>query len=356
VRGMSGDITIDFSPSKQVWDAFLSEFGVGNLQQSYEYGEVAKMINSHTRVVRLLALEGDTPVGLAQARYNRRFGFGGRLEIGGVYGYGPVVGDSFDKDRVLIELITSMERLAVKDRVCESFVFTLERIDVLERLGYAFEKTFNVYRVGLQNGIEDLWRRIAHNKRRNIKKAQSHGVDVICSTKLGDLDAFYEMHALSGKRIGFVPHPHGYFASFLKVFGVSGRVRVFLAFFGGKPVAGVFVVVHGDTAYALGAGSRKEAWCVRPNDIVHWKAMEWACNEGLSYYHMGFVSEPPPSQGSEGWGLWRWKREWNGTLQNVHVYHKVLMPRFKKFLLNPYEKVYNIASKLRFYLSRDDLL
>jgi hypothetical protein len=348
---MRSDILIDPDPSQCEWEAFLSGFGLGNLQQCYEYGEVAKIINPHTRVVRLLAFNEDTPVGLAQAKYNTRFGFGDRVEVGGVYGYGPVIGDSVDNNRIVSELITSLERSTVKDRVCESFIFTLKRTDVLERLGYALKKTFNVYKVGLQKGVEELWKRIAHNKRRNIKKAESHGVNVICSTKYEDLNAFYEMHALSGKRAGFIPHSHGYFASFHKVFSASGRARVFLSVFGNRPVAGVFVVVHGDTAYALGAGSREEVWYVRPNDILHWKAMEWACNEGLSYYHMGFVSEPPPSKSSMGWGLWRWKREWNGVLENVHVYHKVLMPKFKKFFLNPYEKIYNIAGKLRFYLS-----
>ena len=76
--------------------------------------------------------------------------------------------------------------------------------------------------------------------------------------------------------------------------------------------------------------------------------MEWACKNGLSYYHMGYVSEPPPTEGSDGWGLWRWKREWNGVLEKVFVYHKVLMPRFRKFILKPYEKIYNWKMKLGF--------
>ena len=339
------DIKVVENPSKNDWDSFLGKICSGNLQQSFEYGEVAKMVNPHTRVVRLLAVNEGVPVGLSQARYNRRFGFGDRLEVGGVYGFGPVVDDVAGKEKVFGELISCLEKQAKKDRVSEVFIFYKEKIDLLAEYGYALENSFNVYKVYLGKNVEELWKRIAHNKRRNIKKAQSQGVNVICSESCDDLASFYEMHVLAGKRAGFAPHPFNYFSSFLKVFGSSGRAKVFLALYEGRPVAGVFVVFHGDTAYALGAGSREEVWQVRPNDVLHWKAMEWACNNGFSYYHMGYVSEPPPTEGSEGWGLWRWKREWNGILERVFVYHKVLMPRFRKFIINPYEKIYSLTRK-----------
>lgn len=335
------------NPSRRDWEEFLGRFVSGNLQQSFEYGEVAKMSNPHTRVVRLLAEDGDCPVGLVQSRYNRRFGFGDRLEVGGVYGEGPVVVDGEDGEKVLRELVADLEKCAVKGRVSEAFVYRLGRSQVLESMGYAFS-VFNVYRVGLQKSVDGLWRSVAHNKRKNVKKAQGQGVEVVQSGSYDELVSFYEMYAISGKRVGFVPYSLGYFDSFLKVFGASDRVRVFLAVFGGQHVAGVFVVVHGDTAYALGAGSREEVWRVRPNDILHWKAMEWACSEGLSYYHMGGVSEPPPVEDSSGLGLWRWKREWNGELEKVFLYHKVYMPRFRKFVLAPYEKTGNIARKVGF--------
>jgi hypothetical protein len=336
------------NPSQQDWSSFLNGFVSGNLQQSFEYGEVVKMFNPHTRVVRLLALNGEVPVSLVQGRYNRRFGFGDRMEVGGVYGFGPVVADATYKQEVFAELIAELEKHAVKDRVSEIFIYQPKRNGLLEDMGYILKNSFNVYKVNLGRNVEKLWRKIAHNKRRNVRKALAYGVKVIHRTTYEDLASFYKMHLISGKRAGFVPHPFSYFNAFFKIFGINGKTRIFLAVFDGKPVAGVFVVIHGDTAYALAAGSRNEFWRVRPNDVVHWKAMEWACKEGLSYYHMGYVSDPPPSVGSLGWGLWRWKKEWNGLLEKVMVYHKVLMPKFKKFVLSPYEKVYNFVRKLSF--------
>lgn len=333
------------SPQQSEWSSFLDRFVAGNLMQTFEYGEVAKMSNPHTRVVRLLTVDGDCSVGLVQGRYNRRFGFGDRLDVGGVYGLGPLVADVKDKERVLRDLVGALEKFSTKNRVSEAYFFRPEEDAVLEDMRYSLVDIFNVYKVHLSMTVDELWKNLAHNKRRNIKKAQESGVEVVEGKSYDDLVSFYELHEISGKRVGFIPHPFGHFNSYLKIFGANDKVRIFLAVFNGKTIAGVFVVVQGDTAYALGAGSLKEVWHVRPNDILHWKAMEWACSQGLSYYHMGHVSEPPPTESVAGWGLWRWKKEWNGQLEKVYQYHKIYMPRFKKLFLTPYEKAYSFLRK-----------
>jgi lipid II:glycine glycyltransferase (peptidoglycan interpeptide bridge formation enzyme) len=279
---------------------------------------------------------------LIQARYNRRFGFGDRVEVGGTYGYGPVT-EIEDEAEVSKELITHLENRAIKSRVSEALIYRPRNDPILESLGYSLTQVFNIYKVTLPKTEEELRKSIAHNKRRNIKQSQEQGVKVVQSKSPDSLASFFEIHAISGKRAGFTTQPFSYFNSYLKVLGEKGKVQIFLTVYNGQPVAGVFVVIHGDTAYALGAGSREEIWRVRPNDLLHWEAMKWACSKGLSWYHMGYVSEPPPAENSLGWGLWRWKREWNGQLEKVYVYHRVYMPHFKKFVLTPYEKIYRKA-------------
>jgi len=334
------------NPQQSEWASFLDKFVTGNLLQTFEYGEVAKMTNPHTRVVRLLTVNDDHTVALVQGRYNRRFGFGDRLEVGGVYGTGPLVANVKDKEQVFRDLITTLEKCSTKNRVSEAYIYRPEKDPVLKDMGYSLITVFNVYKVNLSKTVDELWKNLATNKRRNIKKAQERGAEVVEGVNHDDLVSFYELYVIAGKRVGFIPHPFHYFNSYLKILG-SDRVRIFLAVFNGKPVAGVFVVIHGETAYALGAGSRKEVWHVRPNDILHWKAMEWACKKGFSYYHMGHVNEPPPTDGSAGLGLWRWKREWRGQLEKRYLYHKIYMSRFKKFVLTPYEKTYSFMRKAR---------
>jgi lipid II:glycine glycyltransferase (peptidoglycan interpeptide bridge formation enzyme) len=108
--------------------------------------------------------------------------------------------------------------------------------------------------------------------------------------------------------------------------------KVFLANWKGRSVSGVFVVVQGKTVYALNAGSLVEGWEVRPNDIMHWKVMEWACANGYLKYNLGGVSEPPPAERSSSWGIWRWKREWNGNLERIEIFDKIILPKYKPIL------------------------
>lgn len=344
-EAIMGQIKLTAHPSKRDWNLLLSRFSHGNLQQTYEYGEVIKMANPRTRVIRLLVFDGTTPVGLVQARYNRRFGFGNRMEIGGVYGYGPVLIDTKNRQKIFSELINTLEKYAIRNRISDIFIYQLEKNGILERMGYAVETSFNAYKVNLKGDSNELWKKIAHNKRRNIKKALTSGVKVIQGTNNDFLESFYDIYLSSARRVGFIPYAFKYFNFLLKIFGTE-RSRVFLAVFHNEPIATVFTVIDGDTLYALAAGSREQFWHVRPNDLLHWKAMEWACKKGLSFYHMGYVSDPPPKKNQPGWGLWRWKREWNGLLEKVFIYHKVLMPKFKKFILSPYEKVYNAVRRL----------
>jgi hypothetical protein len=333
------------NPREEDWNLFFEGFASGNLQESFEYGEVIKRSNPNTGVIRLMALDATNPVGIVQARYRRKFGFGEALEVGGLYGYGPIVADIKEKEEIYVELMTTLEKLAIRKRILNGLIYQTERNLTLEKMGYVIVDIFNIYRVKLSGNIEEVWRRMEHNKRRNIKKAEEQGVKVIEGSSYDHLISFYEMLKITEKRAGFKSHSFDFFNSCLKIFGAKDKVKIFLAKKDDKPIAGVFILIYADTAYALAAGSLSEAWHFRPNDILHWKAMEWACTNGLSYYHLGSVSEPPPHENSPRWGLWRWKREWNGQLNKVFVYEKIYMPRLRRLALAGAQMLHPVLHK-----------
>lgn len=336
---------ITSNPERSIWSGFLDRQVSGNLQQSFEYGEVVEASEARTAVVRLLAMCKNEPAGIVQGEYRKRFGFGEKVEVGGVYGFGPVVGAIEEKQSILKDLGLALEKYATKNRIAQAFIHQPEASPILQSLGYGLSRVFNVYKVRLNMSPKELWKSISHNKRKNIQKAEAEKVQVIEGKTHDDFISFYQLLDISGKRAGFEPPTFDLLNAYFKVFGAAKKMKIFLAIFKDQPVAGVFVVIHGNVAYALGAGSREEVWQVRPNDILHWKAMEWGCNKGLAYYHMGYVPNPIPTEGSELWGLWRWKREWNGELSNIFLYHKIYMPRFRKFILAPYLKISPVVQR-----------
>ena len=333
------------NPSADLWKSLLSMFPEGNFDQCFEYGEIAKMAFPSTKAARLVITYDGEPVGAVQGTYSCYFGFGIGLRVM----RGPVANTRNKESLRLIEnLLKALEDYGKRNRIIHAQILVPEAWQLHEafnKLRYAPAGKLNEYVVNLEKGAEELWKSVAHNKRRNIKKALKEGVEVVQSRNHEDLLTFYSMLEASAERGGFSSYPLPWFEAVWKVYQPEKLSKVFLASLEGKSVSGVFVVIHGKTVYALAAGSFSEGWKVRPNDIMHWKVMEWACRNGYSKYHMGLVSEPPPSEGSSAWGIWRWKKEWKGSMERIQIFEKVLLPRYililkaKKLVERSYERI-----------------
>jgi len=317
--------------TKDLWNSFLEKHSVGNFEQSFEYGEISKKAFPRSNVIRLACLRVNEPVGILQGAYSKYFGFGMSLGVM----RGPVVSfDDIDSANVVTCLLRALEDYAKKNRVIEARVWTPKALGVdavFNSLGYSLVSQYNEYVVDLEKGVDGVWKSISHNKRRNIKKAMSMGVEVVESRRMEDLLTFYSMLTAAEKRGRFTSYPLSFFKAVWELYNPE-LSKVFLARWNGKPVSGVFTVMHGKTVFALAAGSFSEEWKARPNDIMHWKVMEWAIEKGYSRYQMGLVSEPPPSQESASWGIWRWKREWKGNLEKINVFYKCFHEKFKVVL------------------------
>lgn len=344
-----GKYEIVINPDRRVWDSFYDQLGSGNLQQSYEYREVVKALEPDKEFVSIFAMSEQNPIGLVQCEYRKWLGVGVNAEVGGIHGYGPAVRNIDDKQLIFTELVSAMEKYFVHNNIAQAFVHQSEASPILESFGYRQLQCFNTYRVYIGDDVEKLWKSISQNKRKNVKKAQAQNVQVVERESYEDFLSFHQLLTTSAKRAQFDPLSFRELRSYFEVFSKEKKLKIFLATLNNQAIAGVFVVLHGDVAYALGAGSNDAFWDVRPNDILHWKAMEWCSKAGLSYYHMGVVPNPVPVEGSEMWGVWRWKREWNGELNNTFLYYKIFMPKFTKFVWTPYQKILAPLKKLVFH-------
>jgi hypothetical protein len=315
---------IDYSPSYEDWSSFLEEHDPDNLQQSYEFGEISKLIHPGNKIVRLLLKENGKSLGLVQSYYQGGRFWGNHLFVEGFHGTGPVVAEGQNSQLVFRQLLVALEKYAIENRIIEGYItYKYKMSNDLRSQGYSLFFKHYIYKHFLNNNVDQIWQRIDHNKRRNIRKAINAGVIVTHGNSGEELVSFYEMLQLASGRAGFKIRPFEYYNEICKVFGKTGKAKIFTAYLRDQPVAALFVVTMGNTAHALSAGSRQEAWRAHPNDILHWKAIELTCKEGLSCYNWGAVPDPP--EGS----LWRWKSEWRGSLEKMPICHRVYMPKLK---------------------------
>ena len=307
------------NPKRGLWYSFLAINSLGNLWQTIDYGEFTKKLYPHTRTSRLIAIRDGVSEGIAQGTFSKYLGFGTVMDIR----EGPILSmTSRDRPGLLKSIIPALENLGVKNRIMRIKIlwpYKWGYADLFGNMGYEHVGTSITYTVDLGRGAEDLWRRIYGNKRRNIKKALDRGVEFIETSSFGDIEKFYGLLLEVAKRDKFVPAPLSWFQTIWKSRSQKDSSKLFFARWKDNNVSSVFATIHAKTIYALGFGYLSTALEVRPNDLLHWKIMEWGCERGSLRYHMGEVR---PEKGSSTSGIWRWKREWNGDLDPVYIFRK----------------------------------
>jgi Acetyltransferase (GNAT) domain len=142
-----------------------------------------------------------------------------------------------------------------------------------------------VVMLDLCKGPEALFRKLSENKRRNIKRAIKSGVSVAPAQNREDIAAYYNI-CLDWSRRKQLPAPAE--DEFHQMMALKNNRLLLLARHKGKVIAGVVIrfFPQGVMEYAANS-SLQNALHLRPNDLLHWRAIEWGCGEGMRHYSLG---------------------------------------------------------------------
>lgn len=155
---------------------------------------------------------------------------------------------------------------------------------------------------------------------RNINKARRAGVTAervdVADEKSREaaLQEFYEMHAATGRREGFIVRSRDYELDQWRRLAASGIASLWFAGVGRRDT-GVLVLHCGRTLLSFAAGSREDAELrrTRANHLMQWEIMRWAAAGGFASYDLGGVdlqSAPgiPKDESHPLWNLYEFKR------------------------------------------------
>jgi len=158
--------------------------------------------------------------------------------------------------------------------------------------------------------------------RYNIGLAARKGVTVRPGDQ-GDLPALYSLMQETSQRDGFAIHSGEYYRQLWHIFGHQGTVRIFLANFQERLLAGIVVSAFGRRATYMYGASASEHRNLMPNHLLQWEAMKWAKAEGCTEYDLWGVPDEagtetakdrPQTRGSGLWGVYRFKQGFGGRL------------------------------------------
>ncbi|MXM68046.1 peptidoglycan bridge formation glycyltransferase FemA/FemB family protein [Streptomyces sp. HUCO-GS316] len=137
----------------------------------------------------------------------------------------------------------------------------------------------------IQGGLNQQWRR-------NIKKAEKAGVQIVRGGH-EDLPAFYELYAETAERDRFIPRPLPYFQRMWTALTAEDpdRMRLYLARHDGDVLAAATMLTVGDHVwYSYGASTSRRRE-VQPSNAMQWRMMSDAHELGAAVYDFRGITD-----------------------------------------------------------------
>lgn len=175
----------------------------------------------------------------------------------------------------------------------------------------------------LTPGADALLAAMKPKTRYNVRVAAKRGITVREGTA-ADFDTFYALYAETARRDGFLIRPAAYYkqtwATFLAAQQEEGNPAgggLLLAEHADEPlpVAGLFLLRYGATAwYFYGASSGRRRRDM-PNYLLQWEALQWGLRHGCTLYDWWGAPTQPDDPADSMQGVWGFKEGFGAQLR-----------------------------------------
>jgi len=168
-------------------------------------------------------------------------------------------------------------------------VYCSEQIEGFEELGFGVKKSggsFQVMMLDLTAGADKIFKGFSQTRRSELRKAmRENKVRISQIENLEELEELYQIHLAWCSRKQITPDD---FETMKKAYFQKDYGRMFIAKHDGKIIAGSSFRYYPKALieYA-GNNSIPEYQWLRPNELLVWKSIEWACDNEIPLYSMG---------------------------------------------------------------------
>lgn len=223
-----------------------------------------------------------------------------------------------DHTEVLRLMTQALERESGGAELVSIYSWECLSLHPLTDLGYRRRMLNGNPVLDLTRGPETLLRDCDGKRRNCIRSAMRHGVEVGPAESLQDYADFYRIYAdwCAAKKTQCYPFE----MEELAFRTTANNRRLFVARHAGRVIAGsVFRYIAGGLVEYSRNSSLVEYQRLKPNDLLVWRAIEWACAEGFSMLSMG--------------GSHRFLREFGGSMVPIVRYRidRTLLRRHDRY-------------------------
>ncbi len=207
------------------------------------------------------------------------------------------------------------------------------------------ENHHQTVRAHFPNGVSDLDGMVTKEARKKIRKAEKKGVEVVIDTGMEHYAAFMELYdrTMNHKNATqFYFFDARYFHQMREL--LRDRLCLLVAFYQGKLVGGLLLFHCGEFTYNHLSGSDYDHRNLGVNDILQYKAMEWAAERGCRHYLLGGGMSGEDS-------LFQFKAKFSPDREDYHVGKRIHLRETYDMLCR--KKIRDEGSSPKEFLERD---
>lgn len=176
--------------------------------------------------------------------------------------------------------------------------------------------------ISLDCDEDEILKQMKSKTRYNIRLAERKGVTIKEGDE-ADISLFYNLMEETRERDVFGIHQEAYYRAALEIFGSQDQARLFLAYYGDEPLAGLMAFAYGSKAYYLYGASSNRHRNLMPNHLLQWRAMLWAREQGCTSYDLWGIPDEAGEREEDMeevlkrgglWGVYRFKRGFGGRI------------------------------------------
>ena len=313
---------------REKWNCFVSSSSQGHFMQTWEWGSFKASLG--WQVERIGLERGGQLVAAAQILFRPL----PLLPMAIAYiPKGPIV-DLRDEEIATCLFATihevARQRRTVFLKIEPNVLDTEEGHQRLQRYGFQPTAQTNQPRstlvIDLTVGEESLFSRMRHKTRQLIRRAEREGVEIV-QGDIADLDSFYRVLNEASEIKQISVHKKEFYERAWQTFRQVEAVKLLLARYQGKVVAGKMIFVFKQRSMHFWGGTSPRGREIHASYLIQWESIKWAIRHGCYACDLWGIpdeiaeimrcgKEIPQNEQKGLWGVYTFKRGFGGEIES----------------------------------------
>lgn len=194
-----------------------------------------------------------------------------------------------NQEAALDGLARGLQEEAGSKKLITAFTWSSTPLHSFETYGFHARELEGDVVLELQPGPEALFKELHASRRKNVRHGLRAGVEVFRATTVAEAEAFYQVHiGWHHTKRKTIKSPQMPWEAFLERFRQNGNFACMLARYSGKVIAGIVLrFFPGGLVEFSHHSSLDEFLYLKPNEVLQWQCIEWACQHGFRRCSLG---------------------------------------------------------------------